>query len=260
MGGVWYPWREESAISGGERAPIWLTYVHLHVILSLGVSATCNLDPSNHITAITNYPCDATKFPTSLHHMLLININYKGVNTTSTSGSCGRPKLNLGAPNATRSVRSGPTSRSVACGWWGNSPAAYRQLSKTAAQTRRVARSRRVLQTTSARGAFAAKPQGLRLAPPPPSTSTPPKKLKLLSTRLRGSSLFAAYYSSPGDTEAASTIEKELFSLRGLLINLLTEPHQGEHDFKYGFTWLTPFGKYEDGTFYVSMIERKLGF
>jgi hypothetical protein len=52
-----------------------------------------------------------------------------------------------------------------------------------------------------------------------------------------------------GDKNSASTVEDDLFSLRALLINVLTEPHHHGGDLKKGWAWLTPFGAYREGLF-----------
>jgi hypothetical protein len=63
-----------------------------------------------------------------------------------------------------------------------------------------------------------------------------------------------------GNREAISAREDELFPFQALLINLLTEPHRDHKDWKGGWTWLTPFGSYEDGLFCLSLLRRKFHF
>jgi hypothetical protein len=71
---------------------------------------------------------------------------------------------------------------------------------------------------------------------------------------------FANIDAGEGDLRSASTIEQELFMLRALLINVLTEPHRDGGDWIKGWAWLTPFGVYQEGFFCVVELRRKFGF
>ncbi|KAA8910089.1 hypothetical protein FN846DRAFT_1007100 [Sphaerosporella brunnea] len=63
-----------------------------------------------------------------------------------------------------------------------------------------------------------------------------------------------------GNREVISARPEEIFHFQALLVNLLTEPHQDHKDWQGGWTWLTPFGSYEDGLFCLTLLERKLHF
>jgi hypothetical protein len=63
-----------------------------------------------------------------------------------------------------------------------------------------------------------------------------------------------------GDRRASETCTDELFQFRALLVNVLTEPHVDQDDWKGGMAWLTPFGDYRDGHFCVTMLRKKIPF
>jgi hypothetical protein len=63
-----------------------------------------------------------------------------------------------------------------------------------------------------------------------------------------------------GNKQSFSTRPDEIFHFQALLINLLTEPHQDHKDWRGGWTWLTPFGNYQQGLFCLTLLKRKFPF
>jgi hypothetical protein len=63
-----------------------------------------------------------------------------------------------------------------------------------------------------------------------------------------------------GDRKAAETFDEELFAYQALLINVLTELHVDQEDWKKGWAWLTPFGDYIGGLFCIPLLQRKIPF
>jgi hypothetical protein len=60
--------------------------------------------------------------------------------------------------------------------------------------------------------------------------------------------------------QASQTMVDDLFPFRALLVNVLTEPHMDQKDWKNGWAWLTPFGKFDGGLLCVTLLKRKFNF
>ena len=59
---------------------------------------------------------------------------------------------------------------------------------------------------------------------------------------------------------SSQTVMDDLFPFRALLVNVLTEPHKDQKDWRNGWAWLTPFGKFERGLFCITLLRRKFNF
>jgi hypothetical protein len=54
--------------------------------------------------------------------------------------------------------------------------------------------------------------------------------------------------------------DADIFSYRALLINLWTRPHQDTSDWKEGWAWIVPFGRFSGGEFCVTELCRRIPF